>query len=98
MNTPKQISDEDLTNLVDGILYNFEHLNHVKRNKEVLTQLIAHYQATEDIDNLIKDVAVDFFYKWYNASGNNTTQGFNDYWEKNKSRFLPSPPTTEGSE
>lgn len=39
------------------------------------------------MESRIKDVATEFFYHWYNAPGNNTQQGFDDWWEINKQRF-----------
>ena len=31
-------------------------------------------------DDLIKQIAVDFFRYWYNAPGANTEQGFDEWW------------------
>jgi hypothetical protein len=35
-----------------------------------------------DSKDLFKHMSVRFFYDWYNAKGNNTEQGFDDWWEK----------------
>jgi len=39
-------------------------------------------------DDLIKDIATEFFYHWFNTSGTNTAQGFDDWWKINKARFI----------
>jgi hypothetical protein len=57
--------------------------------------------ALEDYDTFLKDkkfvivdeeklkkIATDFFYKWYNSPGNNTLQGWDDWWSKNKSKYV----------
>ena len=43
-----------------------------------------------EIDELFKDVAISFlfFYVCYNSSGANTSDGFNAWWAKNRSRFI----------
>lgn len=35
----------------------------------------------------IKELATKFFYDWYNSSGTNTEQGFDEWWNKNKLHF-----------
>lgn len=43
-----------------------------------------------EMDELFKAVATSFFYAWYNSSGANTSDGFDEWWIKNKSRFISS--------
>jgi len=38
-------------------------------------------------DNIIKQIATDFFFKWYNSPGQNTSEGFDKWWEKHKSDY-----------
>lgn len=44
-------------------------------------------------DELAKDIATEFYYYWHNQQGTNTADGFDDWWEINKERFIK--PTTE---
>jgi len=39
-------------------------------------------------DDLLKEVATEFYYFWHNAPGTNTQQGFDDWWEINRARFI----------
>lgn len=34
-----------------------------------------------------KQIALDFFFHWYNAKGNNTVQGFDDWWKANAEKY-----------
>ena len=36
---------------------------------------------------LIKQIASDFFRFWWNSPGNNTDQGFDDWWKDNKQEY-----------
>ena len=47
-------------------------------------------------DEFARAVATEFYYHWHNSPGTNTQQGFQDWWELNRVRFLPSPPTEDG--
>jgi hypothetical protein len=42
------------------------------------------YKLTEQ---QIKELAIKFFYDWYNSPGANTEQGFDAWWEKNKEKY-----------
>lgn len=39
-------------------------------------------------DDRIEAICTDFYYHWHNAPGTNTQQGFKDWWEKNRSKYL----------
>jgi len=39
-------------------------------------------------DDLIKEIATEFYYYWHNAPGTNTQQGFDDWWKINRARFI----------
>lgn len=36
----------------------------------------------------LKEITCDFFRYWYNAPGNNTEQGFDEWWKDNKGRYI----------
>lgn len=36
------------------------------------------------MDELIKRIATDFYFHWHNTDGNNTSQGFDEWWQSNK--------------
>lgn len=36
----------------------------------------------------IKRIACDFFYWWWNQPGNNTEQGFDDWWKENRTKYV----------
>lgn len=36
----------------------------------------------------IKELAVTFFFDWYNSPGTNSYQGFDEWWAKNKDKYL----------
>lgn len=42
------------------------------------------------MESLFKDVATEFYRDWHNSPGTNTDQGFEDWWKRNSTRFLPS--------
>ena len=35
----------------------------------------------------VKKISLDFFYHWWNAKGNNTEEGFNDWFEQFKKQI-----------
>ena len=37
---------------------------------------------SQSLDAIIKKLATDFFFWWYNQSGANTYQGFDEWWKK----------------
>ena len=39
------------------------------------------------METMVSNIATEFFRYWFNAPGSNTDQGFNDWWEINKSKF-----------
>lgn len=41
-----------------------------------------------DRGNTARDVALEFYYHWHNSPGTNTAQGFDSWWELNKTRFI----------
>ena len=38
----------------------------------------------------LKEISCAFFRWWYNAPGNNTEQGFDEWWKENKEQYDPS--------
>jgi len=36
----------------------------------------------------LKEISCAFFRWWYNAPGNNTEQGFDEWWKANKGRYV----------
>lgn len=46
------------------------------------------YELTE---KQIKELAIRFFYDWYNSPGSNTEQGFDAWWETNKANYQTAP-------
>lgn len=39
-------------------------------------------------EDLIKDIATEFYHSWHNSPGTNTSQGFDAWWNINKRRFV----------
>ena len=54
-----------------------------KDEQELLTFLNKRNISTEDA----KKISCAFFRSWYNTSGNNTEQGFDEWWKENKEQF-----------
>jgi len=52
----------------------------------------ASQQPSTECHNLderqIKDIATKFFYWWWNSKGNNTDQGFDQWWSVNKTHWI----------
>ena len=38
-------------------------------------------------EDKIKDIATEFYYHWHNSGGTNTADGFDSWWNLNKTRF-----------
>lgn len=55
--------------------------------------LSAHNKRIRDeaIESQAKNIAVKFFQHWWNSHGVNTEQGFDDWWQFQKSKFLSNP-------
>lgn len=67
------------------------HDSLVSASKIIPSQSLNHIKAQveeETIDKYAKDIATEFFYHWYNAQGSNTVQGFDEWWELNRERFV----------
>ena len=48
-----------------------------------------HKSQVESItDEMIKDICTKFFYHWWNTQGNNTDEGFDNWWKENKQQLL----------
>jgi hypothetical protein len=43
----------------------------------------------------VKKISVDFFYHWWNAKGNNTEEGFNEWFEQFKKKSKMAQPSSE---
>jgi hypothetical protein len=54
-----------------------------KDEQELLNFLGKRNIPTEDL----KTISCAFFRSWYNSPGNNTEQGFDEWWEENKGQF-----------
>jgi len=46
-------------------------------------ELLEYLSPTEKL----KKISCAFFRSWYNSPGNNTEQGFDEWWEENKGQF-----------
>ncbi len=57
----------------------------VKQIREIAFLAGAQWQAERSYtEEDIKDISIRFFYHWWNAKGNNTEQGFEEWFEKFK--------------
>jgi len=44
-------------------------------------------EVIKNKEDVIKEIATEFYYHWHNAGNTNTSDGFDDWWELNKARF-----------
>jgi len=66
----------------------YQGLGIQKGNWNGARPVIEKYRALSNIkEELIKDVATEFFYFWVNSKGTNPDQGFDDWWKINRLRF-----------
>lgn len=65
--------------LITGVLLLFFWI----RAEEVYDAAVAAKMS----DKTIKELSTTFFRHWWNAPGNNTEQGFDAWWKKNKTKY-----------
>ena len=49
----------------------------------------------EICNETLKEISCAFFRWWYNAPGNNTEQGFDEWWKENKGLYVNDPQEKE---
>lgn len=59
----------------------------IKEDLDILLELNFRERVNAKIDEYSKALATKFFYHWWNAKGNNTEQGFDNWWKHNKFYF-----------
>jgi len=74
---------EKILEMIKNHFYNVDGTPE-KSAKEITTLIENSYIE----NNKIKQVATDFFRYWWNTSGNNTDQGFDDWWKDNKKNYI----------
>ena len=78
-NKEHSVNNKNVKELIEGKLNNLLKGNYLVNSSDKDKYLS---EVTDIIRELVKISSVKFFYWWWNAKGNNTEQGFDEWWDK----------------